>query len=374
MFVATRNNKIFISFSMGMCTNTSFLMTKIYNFLVQNGYQIVWHREDADIIILDSCGITDQILSQSESSLQGLISKFPSKQVLYIGCAAELGLEIVQEKATFITHQQYDKFNIIFNPTVLFQDINVDNLLFSQGVNNFGGRDDSVVKISQGCNNQCSYCNIRLAKGQLKSREIKEILVDIKRFVARNETVITLLADDCGSYGLDIGQNLPKLITEIIESNSKISLKIFQANPMFIIKYFEQLAPFIESNKIIFMTLPVQSASPRILKLMNRHYEIEDIKKILSKMRKINGKLLLATHFIVNFPSETLAEFNESIDLAVFFNYNIFQIYGNNKRTKANDYYNKFHYLPDELNLKMEKIEKSIKNNQINGVLKPIFS
>ncbi len=351
------------------CENYSYLLSKVYYFLIKNNYAVVWNRVEADIIIAGSCCVTDLVLSQGDDLIQRLQKEYPEKIIIYLGCASSLTSLYENKNLLILNQDNVEKLDVFFKASTTMSEIHVDYLVAFLEYQKYGHRNDNMVNISKGCANKCSYCNIKLAKGNVVSKSVDTILCDIARIVAKKEDVITLLSDDCGSYGLDISLTLPELIKAINTKFMNVKIKVYNIHPMFFIRYFEALTPFIISKTIIFMTIPIQTSVQRILALMNRSYDMEVVRQLILKVREFNEKVILTTHVMLNFPTETMEEFRMSLEYAKLFNYNIICAYGDNLRTKSHEYFLEFKDSDELLIAKQALAQEYLDKKFIDGII-----
>jgi tRNA A37 methylthiotransferase MiaB len=197
------------------------------------------------------------------------------------------------------------------------------------------GPNDFYVLIAQGCVNNCSYCNIKKAKGKVVSRPEEAIEGEVRGLYDRGIRTVTLLADDCGSYGLDRGSNLPKLMTQLSRVAPDLQYKLYTVFPPLFLQYARQLEPFFAQRRMPYVCLPVQSGTPRVLDLMNRHYDPDQLAGVIARLRSLDPEVFVYSHFIFNFPTETWEEFEQSIAFARNFDHCVFIGYGENSSTRA---------------------------------------
>lgn len=174
-----------------------------------------------------------------------------------------------------------------------------------------------ILEIAKGCVGECSYCAIKLAMPKFKSFREEEIINRFKEGVAKNYQDFALIAGDIGCYGIDINSNLSKLLSRLFAVEGNYRFLLIDLNARWFVKdYKELLSVFLKnSSKISKIIIPIQSGSDRILKLMNRRYEISEVKKCLLDLKKKVPNLKVETHIMVGFPSETEEDFQESLDL-----------------------------------------------------------
>jgi len=175
-------------------------------------------------------------------------------------------------------------------------------------------KNHAYVVISEGCNNFCSYCVVPFVRGRLRSRNIDEVLGEIKSTIAAGIKHITLLGQNVNSYRDSNGRvDFIRLIEEVSRIEGLGTFDFVTSHPKDTsVELFKAMARLKNIQKTLH--LPVQSGSNRILKLMNRGYTREHYMQLADEYKKIVGGSL-STDIIVGFPTETEEDFNDTVDL-----------------------------------------------------------
>ena len=205
--------------------------------------------------------------------------------------------------------------NIYSTDEAGFSSIFGKNYLIGNQWLNIPFNDYYLIRVSQGCSNNCAYCGTKRAVGNHKSKPLDECVKEFKIGLNKDFTNFVLTADDTGAYGIDINSSLPELLDKLTKINGCYSIDIRALNPNWIVKYIDELEPILNRGKIKIMSIPVQSGSDRILKKMHRLSNSKKIKEALIKIKKAYPKIALDTHVIVGFPGETMDELKESLEL-----------------------------------------------------------
>ena len=174
---------------------------------------------------------------------------------------------------------------------------------------------DQFIKllISEGCNFDCTYCSERLMFPPYRSFQEEKLVQACRSMIEKTgKHEVILMADSLGDYGKDIGTNLPSLIRKLKTIHPDLKVALNNLNPASFIEYFDQIVDFLKNGDIRHLNLPIQSASPLILKLMDRSYTREDINRIFNLLNNIGFKEF-DTHIIIGFPGETADDFEETI-------------------------------------------------------------
>jgi len=172
------------------------------------------------------------------------------------------------------------------------------------------------LRISKGCLGNCSYCTIKNAIGRLKSKSPSLILDELKRGLSKKCYKLNIQSSDTGSYGLDIGTNLPQLLNNILKEDKRITFEYIQDfHPIWVCRYKKELIELNKAKKIKSMLIAFQSGSERILKLMNRNTNIDEFKEVIKKIKEVNPHLRIRTQVIVGFPTETEQDFQKTLEV-----------------------------------------------------------
>ncbi len=187
------------------------------------------------------------------------------------------------------------------------------------------------LRISKGCRGRCSFCNIRKAIGPLKSKALSGILDEVKKGVTEGQYRLNLLSSDPGSYGVDIDCSFPEMLKAIFAVDERVCIDLLDGlHPGWLCKYEVELVELVKLGRIKTIVIPVQSGNKRILKLMCRSTAVEQSGNAIEGLRKAFPRIRLATQIIVGFPSETEAEFQDTVSLLQqcrFCEVDIFQYY-----------------------------------------------
>lgn len=173
-----------------------------------------------------------------------------------------------------------------------------------------------IVEIASGCKSECTFCQTKLAKGDLTSYRPGDIVRQVKTEIADGCKEIWLTSTDNGCYGLDIGTDLPELIGSVSSIPGDHMIRVGMMNPMYMPRIKKRLIKALHSDRVFkFLHIPVQSGSNRILREMARGHTADTFREAVKDARKLIKKITISTDIIVGFPSETEAEFEETCKL-----------------------------------------------------------
>ena len=178
----------------------------------------------------------------------------------------------------------------------------------------------SIVEISTGCLSQCTFCQTKLAKGDLRSYRIGEIVKQIRDDLEHGSKEIWLTSTDNGCYGLDIGTNLVNLLRTCEKIEQEFKIRLGMMNPMYLNRMLNDLSTlYSESNKLFkFIHIPIQSGSEKILRKMKRGHTINTTKDLITRLKDKIPEITIATDIITGFPTETDEDFEQTLDLISF--------------------------------------------------------
>ncbi len=171
------------------------------------------------------------------------------------------------------------------------------------------------IPISEGCLSNCTFCETKYARGPLNSFSEEVIERAVENAVKRGAKEIELTSQDTGAYGIDRKTNIAELVSRVSEIDGDFRIRIGMLNPEHLHRYFDDLIEACKSKKVYkFLHLPVQSGSNKVLSEMQRRYTIEEFKGYANEARNRIGASI-ATDIIVGYPTETAADFEDTIML-----------------------------------------------------------
>jgi MiaB/RimO family radical SAM methylthiotransferase len=192
------------------------------------------------------------------------------------------------------------------------------------------------LMVCRGCLGHCSYCAIPRAIGPIQSKPLANIRNEFRRGLEGWHGDFVLLGDDLGSYGLDGQGCLPLLMDSLREELSAfvrsgndsrknqrpLRFHLKEVHPKSLLAYEDSLDRIFEPSTVKSLLCPIQTGSPRILQLMRREHTIDDVKRIIAKIRKINEEIEISTQIIVGFPTETEQDFQATLALVAELGFN----------------------------------------------------
>ena len=276
-------------------------------------FEIVSAPKDSDVIIVNTCGfILDAKIEGIDTILE--MAKYKKKLVV-IGCLVERYYdELIKELPEvdlFVRFKdEYQKLPSLISD-LLKLDKPLPNIDFSSRIISTDSY-TAYLKISEGCDNFCSFCSIPYIRGRFKSEKMDKLVNDAKNLVKQGVKEIIVIGQDPTSYGKDLhdGSNLTKLLEELDKIEGLEFIRCLYLYPDGITD--ELLSLYKNSPKFPhYFDIPIQHASNKILKAMNRKHSKEDVINIYNKIKAIMPDAILRTTLIVGFPNETIDDFIE---------------------------------------------------------------
>lgn len=301
---------------------------KIAGILEGLGYEEGTSREDADIIVFNTCaireGAEDRVLGNI-GNLKRLKKKNKNLIIAVCGCMTQKEQTAQRLMNTFpfidivIGTFNLPKLGYYIEAVKkgrqleILQEGDIDEVLPYKRTSG----ENAWVNIMQGCNNFCTYCIVPYVKGREKSRKEENILKEIKEIINEGKyKKITLLGQNVNSYGKDLEPKVSfaQLLKDICALEGDFTLSFMTSHPKDLTDdVIDAIANEAKIEKYIH--LPAQSGNNRILKLMNRSYTREKYLEIIDKIREKIPNCRITSDFIVGFPTETEEEFNDTYSL-----------------------------------------------------------
>ena len=307
------------------CTKNQVDSEMLLGVFKSQGFNIVNEVEQADIIVVNTCGF---IKSAKEEAIDTILEMADYKEcgrckaLIVTGCLAKRYkkeiLESMPEVDLCIGVDEYD------NISKILSEFFSQNKLLSQckftHVLDFNNRIISstyplaYIRISDGCDNRCSYCAIPLIRGKFKSRKMEDILAEVDALAKKGIKEFCIISQDTSKYGLDIYGELK--LDELLNKMSKIEgVKWIRILYMYLFETTDKLIEEIAKNDKVckYFDIPIQHLNDELLKRMNRHDTKELIYDRIKKIREMVPGAILRTTCIVGFPGETDKQYEELI-------------------------------------------------------------
>ena len=290
----------------------------ISGLIVNGGHTLAENSQDSDLNLIVTCSVKDS----TATKMVHRIKESNSKPLVVAGClpkAEQKTVEKFAENASLLGPNSIGKTLEVINSTlngtkiVALQDSDISKVgLPKIRLNNAIG----IVEIASGCMSECTFCQTKLAKGELQSYRIGDIVRQINTELSDGCQEIWLTSTDNGCYGFDIDSDLPELVNAVSDIPEKFFIRIGMMNPMYMPRIRNNLLKTFESNKVFkFLHVPVQCGSDKVLNDMKRGHTAQTFRDVVEKFRAKFEKFTISTDVIVGFPTETEEDFKKTLEL-----------------------------------------------------------
>lgn len=297
---------------------------RILTQLRAEGYEVVPSYDQAELVIVNTCGFITPAVEESLGAIGEALEQ--NGKVVVTGCLGERPEEIMERHPSVLAVTGQADVDGVMN--AVHDVIPPDSSPFTsllpvppQGIK-LTPRHYSYLKIAEGCNHKCSFCIIPDMRGLQVSRDAGELLYEAYRLVASGTKELLVIAQDSSAYGVDIqyresefqGQqikaHLIPLVTELANMGAWVRLHYVYPYP-----HVRELIPLMAEGKLLpYLDVPLQHASPKILKAMRRPGGAESHLKTIQAWRDICPELAIRSTFIVGFPGETEDDFEQLLE------------------------------------------------------------
>lgn len=297
---------------------------RILTQLRTEGYQVVPTYQDADVVVVNTCGFIDSAKQESLDAIGEAIAE--NGRVIVTGCMGveEDVIRKMHPSVLAVTGpQQYEQVvNAVHQavPPKKDHDPFLD-LVPPQGIK-LTPRHYAYLKISEGCNHRCSFCIIPSMRGDLVSRPIGQVLDEAERLVKAGTRELLVISQDTSAYGVDMkfrtgfwqGRPVKTKMLDMCDALSELGAWV-RLHYVYPYPHVDDIIPLMAEGKVLpYLDIPFQHASPAILKNMRRPAHQEKTLDRIHKWREICPEISLRSTFIVGFPGETEADFQMLLD------------------------------------------------------------
>ncbi|QQA74362.1 30S ribosomal protein S12 methylthiotransferase RimO [Pectobacterium parmentieri] len=296
---------------------------RILTELRTEGYQVVPRYDDAELVIVNTCGFIDSAVQESLEAIGEALNE--NGKVIVTGClgAKENQIREVHPKVLEITgpHSYEQVLSHVHQYVPKPTHNPFTSLVPEQGIK-LTPRHYAYLKISEGCNHRCTFCIIPSMRGDLDSRPIGSVLDEAKRLVDAGVKELLVISQDTSAYGADVkqrtgfwnGQPVKTSMASLCEQLASLGVWV-RLHYVYPYPHVDDVIPLMAEGKILpYLDIPLQHASPKILKLMKRPGAVERTLERIKRWREICPDLTLRSTFIVGFPGETEEDFQMLLD------------------------------------------------------------
>lgn len=310
----------------------------------EKGYSLVEFKEYADIYVINSCTVTNNADIKTRKTINHIKNNYPNSTLALVGCYSQVnkeinidGIDIIigtsnKSKIVELVEDYIKNKKQIYKIEDIYK-CNFENM----SIDNFNTKTRAFVKIQDGCNNYCSYCIIPYARGNIRSKDMDDIINEVTKLVHNGYKEIVLTGIHTGHYGKEKGIND---LSDVLINLSKIdNLKRIRLSSIEITEIDDKFLKCLKDIDIIaeHLHIPIQSGCNKTLKDMLRKYDVNYFKNKIDVIRKIRPDISITTDVIVGFPNETDEDFNETVSTIRDINFSKLHVFPYSKRngTKA---------------------------------------
>ena len=297
---------------------------RILTQLKTDGYDIVPSYQDADVVVVNTCGFIDDAKKESLETIGEALQE--NGKVIVTGCMGGEAEQITSVHPNVLSvtgPQAYEEVVGAVHkhvPQVAKHDPFTD-LVPPQGVK-LTPRHYAYLKISEGCNHRCTFCIIPSLRGDLVSRPIGDVMDEAERLVKAGVQELLVISQDTSAYGVDTkyrtgfwqGRPLKTRMKELCEALASFGVWV-RLHYVYPYPHVDEIIPMMADGKILpYLDIPFQHGSPKVLKAMKRPAHAENTLERIQKWRSICPDITLRSTFIVGFPGETDQDFDILLD------------------------------------------------------------
>jgi MiaB-like tRNA modifying enzyme len=290
----------------------------ISGLIVNGGHTLARNSSESDLNLVVTCSVKDA----TANKMIYRIKKLKTKPLVVAGClpkAEKTTVEKFSENASMLGPNSLGKTIQVIESTlkgkktVALEDTDLSKVgLPKVRLNPTVG----IIEIANGCKSECTFCQTKLSKGDLNSYRIGDIVRQVSKEIKEGCKEVWLSSTDNGCYGFDIDTDLPTLVDSVSDIPNDFMIRIGMMNPMYMPRIRDGLLKSFENDKVFkFLHVPVQSGSDKVLNDMKRGHTAKTFMNVVSRFRSKFPNFTISTDIIVGFPSESEADFAETIEL-----------------------------------------------------------
>jgi ribosomal protein S12 methylthiotransferase len=295
---------------------------RILTTLRAEGYEVSPTYEQADLVVVNTCGFIDAAIDESLHTIGEALQR--NGKVIVTGCLGARPQRILERHPRVLKvtgPQTYGEVVSAVHEHLPPRHDPFLDLVPPQGVR-LTPRHYAYLKISEGCNNKCSFCIIPALRGRLASRRIDEVLTEAQRLAGAGVRELLVISQDTSAYGADIryapapwrGKEYRTRFVDLARGLGSLGIWV-RLHYVYPYPHVDEVMPLMAERRVLpYLDIPFQHGSPSVLKRMRRPAHSEDVLRRIGAWRKQCPDLTLRSTFIVGFPGETVGEFEELLD------------------------------------------------------------
>ncbi len=301
------------------CPKATFDSERILSQLRAEGYEISPSYDDAELVVVNTCGFIDDAVEESLDTIGEALAE--NGKVIVTGCLGAKGDIVRQTHPGVLAVSGPEALDEVMDAVHehLARPHDPYSDLMPPGGIKLTPRHYAYLKISEGCNHKCTFCIIPSMRGKLVSRPVGDVLSEAESLVNAGVKELLIISQDTSAYGVDVkyqtgfwnGRPVKTRITELAEALGSLGVWV-RLHYVYPYPHVDELIPLMAEGKILpYLDVPLQHANPRILKAMKRPASAEDNLARIQRWRELCPDITIRSTFIVGFPGETEKEFEE---------------------------------------------------------------
>lgn len=370
-------NSVCISF-VGGCPRSKADVALLFEYFGVNGWCVTNNSRQADMVIVAGCAFSSFAEDRTLRFLSIILKKRrPGVPVMMIGCIAGINGDEIAARydVTPLTRGSLSRLDEMIGAEIPIEKVKETNCIeecieYARGgfsmlerlsaksrtcrhfllkalARAYAGTSSKealssadrvfTIRIARGCLEECSYCAIKLASGSLRSKPFSTVQGEFLAGLSSGYSTFSLVAEDVGAYGQDIGTNIGALLGSLLANEGNYTVMWSDFHPRWLVQHFAEIVDALRINpgRIRSMGFPVQSGSQRVLDVMKRNYDIREVQRCLAEVRRICPDACLSTHILVGFPGETEEDFDQTRRFVRAVGFDRVEVYDYSERPKT---------------------------------------
>ncbi len=343
------------------CKVNAYESNFVIKSLEDNGFILVNDINNANIIIVNTCTVTNTADSKCKKFIRRVKREYSSAILCVMGCSSQNNFSLYKDMKIDILLGNNEKSKIAeiineylsTNKSYEYYSNNRDLEFESMEINDFN-HTRAFLKIQDGCDNFCSYCIIPFVRGKCRSKSFSDVILEAKNLVKNNHKEIVLTGIHTGSYN-DNGKDLVDVINELSKIEGLLRIRLSSVE---VTELNDKFMDMLKNNPKFcnHLHIPLQAGSDNVLKKMNRKYDMKYFFDKINLIRSIRNDISITTDIIVGFPEETSEDFQNTLD--------------NSRKLK----FSKIHVFPyskrnGTVASKMKDVEDNVKSLRVHKLL-----
>lgn len=287
--------------------------------LIEAGYEIgTIDDKDCNVYIVNTCTVTNTADIKSRKIIHRIKRNNPNACIVALGCYVEDHPDELNDIDIYIGNKDKSKIiellDLYFTKKEPIRRVGLTKETFEDMfITDFKNRCRAFVKVQDGCENFCSYCIIPYVRGKCRSKDLDTVVKEVSSLVNKGFKEIVLTGIHTGNYGVDLNTNFATLLKELVKIDGLERLRISSIE---VTELTPDVLDVIKNNKKIVdhLHIPLQAGSDKVLRLMNRKYDLKYFENKLKEIRKIRPDISITTDIIVGFPNESEEDFLDTIE------------------------------------------------------------